>query len=62
MSVISVANGWQNILAEAIAGAGVLPEGYDDPLAMKDELLKMWSRGKADMRDVQEYCRCRGRP
>lgn len=35
-------------------GVGVLPEGYDDPAAMKDELLRMWSRGEADMRDVQE--------
>lgn len=35
-------------------GAGVLPDGYDDPAAMKDELLRMWSRGKADMHDVGE--------
>lgn len=35
-------------------GASPLPEGYDDPAAMKDELLKMWSRGKADMRVVME--------
>ncbi|KSV85562.1 hypothetical protein N181_23165 [Sinorhizobium fredii USDA 205] len=36
------------------AGASVLPNGYDDPAAMKDELVRMWSRGEADMHDVQE--------
>ena len=35
-------------------GTSPLPEGYDDPAAMKDELLRMWSLGKADMRDVME--------
>lgn len=35
-------------------GGNVLPEGYDDPAAMKDDLLRMWSRGEADMHDVQE--------
>ncbi|NKQ80341.1 hypothetical protein C3Y90_23710 [Rhizobium sp. UPM1134] len=35
-------------------GASPLAEGYDDPAAMKDELLKMWSRGNADMRDLTE--------
>ena len=38
-------------------GAVTLPEGYDDPLAMRDELLRMWSAGKADIRDVQEILR-----
>ena len=32
----------------------MLPEGYDDPATMKDELLRMWSDGKAEMRDVME--------
>ncbi|GEC34021.1 hypothetical protein EFR01_41920 [Sinorhizobium fredii] len=32
----------------------MLPNGYDDPAAMKDELVRMWSRGEADMHDVQE--------
>lgn len=35
-------------------GASVLPEGYDDPAVMKDDLLRMWSAGKAGMRDVME--------
>jgi len=35
-------------------GASVLPEGYDDPEVMKDDLLRMWSRGRAAMSDVQE--------
>ncbi|MBY5462108.1 hypothetical protein [Rhizobium leguminosarum] len=35
-------------------GGSVLPEGYDDPKAMKDGLLRMWSNGDADMRDIQE--------
>lgn len=31
-----------------------LPPDYGVPAAMKDDLLKMWSSGEADMRDVQE--------
>lgn len=31
-----------------------LPPGYDDPDVMKDDLLKMWSRGVAAMHDVQQ--------
>lgn len=33
-------------------GASVLPAGYDDPAAMTDDLLRMWSLGKAAMSDV----------
>lgn len=39
---------------EHVDGPIKLPPDYGVPAAMKDELLKMWSRGKADMRDVQE--------
>lgn len=35
-------------------GGSALPEGYDDPATMKDGLLRMWSNGDADMRDIQE--------
>ncbi|RVP47350.1 hypothetical protein [Sinorhizobium medicae] len=35
----------------------MLPEGYVDPAAMKDKLLRMWSAGKADMHDVMEILR-----
>lgn len=38
-------------------GANPLPEGYDDPATMRDDLLRMWSRGEADMRAVQEILR-----
>ncbi|RVH78097.1 hypothetical protein CN203_11415 [Sinorhizobium meliloti] len=31
-----------------------VPPNYGVPIAMTDDLLKMWSRGEADMRDVQE--------
>ncbi|MCV3768894.1 hypothetical protein [Rhizobium sp. TRM95796] len=35
-------------------GKSPLTEGYDDPAAVRDELLQMWSRGEAAMSDVQE--------
>lgn len=40
--------------ARHVGGSVLLPEGYDDPDTMKDDLLCMWSRGKAHMHDVQQ--------
>jgi hypothetical protein len=31
-----------------------LPDGYDDPLVMKDDLVRMWSEGAAGIGDVME--------
>lgn len=43
--------------AAHVEGSYRLPPDYGDPETMKDDLLCMWSRGKADMHDVQEILR-----
>lgn len=37
-----------------VDGSYRMPVDYGDPEHMKDDLLRMWSRGKADMYDVQQ--------
>lgn len=40
--------------AAHVDGSCRLPADYGDPDIMRDDLLRMWSLGKAAMRDVQE--------